>query len=134
MIRVSDLLPPIKKFAGYVWAFIFFGGFLWWLISDTDIYQEAVNPEQWAQKQQRRAERAVIRKERTERMKELDQMECQIMLRAKAALVPVEIERMTTYGESHEAAEKIVMSGFELDKEMCEKYGISPSSQRDNGE
>ena len=134
MIRVSDLLLPIKKLAGYVWAFIFFGGFFWWLISDTNIYQEAVNPEQWAQKQQRRVERAAIRKERTERMKELDQMECQIMLRAKAALVPVEIERMTTYGESYEAAEKIVMSSFELDKELCEKYGISPSSQRDNGE
>src|SRR4030067_74829 len=127
-------MNALKKIGEYVWAFIFFSALFWWLISDADIYQKAVNPEQWAQKQQRRAERAVIRKERTERIKELDQMECQIMLRAKAALVPVEIERMTTYGGSHEAAEKIVMSSFELEKELCEKDGISPSSQRDNGE
>src|SRR3990172_5115785 len=117
MIRVSDLLPPIKKFAGYVWAFIFFGGFLWWLISDTDIYRGAVNPEQWAQKQQRHAERAAIRKERTERMKELDQMECQIMLRAKAALVPIEIERNTLYGMSQDKSESFVTKDFESSTE-----------------
>lgn len=132
---MNSLPPVIKKFAGYAWAAVFFIGIIWFVfIRDTDIYQRNFNTAQWEQKQQKRAEKAAIRKERTERMKELDQMECQIMLRARAALVSIEIERMTPYGKSHEAAEKIVMKDFELEKELCEKYGISPSSQNNNGE
>ncbi len=124
---MSSLPPSVKKFAGYVWAVVFFTGLVWWIfIRDTDIYQRNFNTEQWGKAQQKRAERAAIRKERTERMKELDQMECHIMLRAKAALIPIEIERNTNYGMSQDKAESFVMKGFKSDTDLCEKYGISP--------
>lgn len=118
--------PPIQwlKFTAImllVFAILFGGS-----IYDSDFYQRNFNTEQWEKAQQKRAERAAIRKERTERMKELDQMECHIMLRAKAALMPIEIERNTIYGMSQGKAESFVTKDFESSVELCEKYGISP--------
>lgn len=126
---MNSLPPTVKKFAGYAWTVVFFAGLVWWIfIRDTDIYQRNFNAEQWEKVQQKRAERAAIRKERNARIKELDQMECHIMLRAKAAIIPIEIERNTLYGMAQDKAETFVTKEFESNMELCEKYGISPSS------
>lgn len=123
--------PPIQwlKFTAIMLLVlaIFFGRSIY----DSDFYQRNFNAEQWGIAQQKRAERAAIRKERTERMKELDQMECQVMLRAKAALMPIEIERNTLYGMSQGKAESFVTKDFESSVELCEKYGISPFTSGD---
>lgn len=124
---MSSLPPAVKKFASFAWAAVFFFVVFWMVfwkdIRNSDLYQRTFNTTQWEQKQQARAERVA-------RHRDLDQMECQIMLRAKAALVPVEIERNTLYGMSQDSAEKYVMKEFDLSKELCEKYGISPSGSR----
>ncbi len=121
------MIKLLRKIGEYIWAFIFLAAISWWLISSTDIYQEIIHPDQWAAEQQNRAQRAEENKARFERIKDLDSIECHIMLRAKAQLLPVEIERSTLFGISRESAEKRLMKEFELDSELCEKYGISSS-------
>lgn len=124
---MNQLLPAIKKFSGYAWAAVFFLGLFWMMfwkdIRDSDTYQRNFNTEQWEEKRQARAEWIA-------RHKELDQIECRIKLRAEALLLQAEIERSTLYGMSQNSAEALVMKEFELNKELCEKYGISPSNSK----
>ncbi|OGT02136.1 MAG: hypothetical protein A2143_00630 [Gallionellales bacterium RBG_16_57_15] len=119
------LPPTVKKLIGYTWAAALFSALFWMIfwkdIKGSDTYQRNFNATQWEQKQQARAVRR-------ERYKELDQIECQVMLRAKSALMPIEIERNELLGLSRNMAEKMVIEEFELDKEMCEKHGIPPSA------
>lgn len=116
--------PPIlKAIAGYIWTAAFFLALLYMIfwndIKNSDTYQRNFNATEWHLRQQNNVEHQA-------RSDELNRMECAIMLRAKAALIPVEIERNTLYGMPQDVANKFVMDEFDLDKKLCDEHGISP--------
>lgn len=91
-----------------------------WFVRDSDLYQRNFNTAQWEKRQQERTARI-------ERSEYLDKIECHIMLRAKAELAPIEYERRTLYGMSDGNARKSVEEELEMDKKLCDEYGISPA-------
>jgi len=90
-----------------------------WFVRDSDLYQRNFNTAKWEIRQQERAARS-------ERNEYLNKIECQVMLRAKMELAPIEFERRTLHGMSGDNAKKSVEREIEMDKKLCDEYGISP--------
>lgn len=87
---------------------IFFGRSIY----DSNFYQRNFNTAEWNVKRQKRAERASA-------YQELDRQECAIMLRAKAELIPVEIERNKLIGMSDADAVRYANNDYAEEESLC---------------
>ncbi len=131
----TDGVNYVAWFWGLFWL-CFVGYFLY----TSDYVQSRINHEVWAvDKEQRHikfAERKAAidaskraTKARSDRRKELDQIECHYLLKAERELFPIEIERNTLSGMTEEKAGQLVLRNYEIDVEFCEEFGLSPYSK-----
>ena len=104
--------PPIQWLKFTAILLLVFALFFGRSIYDSEFYQRNFNTTEWNAKQQKRAERVAAHRE-------LDRQECAIMLRAKAELIPIEIERYKLIGMSDANAARYANNDYADEERLC---------------